>query len=431
MILNRIYVAVWLGGEYKPSGIVYFNKENGVGGFQYLNTYNGPTLDPVHLNYKADGTRNFPIKRSTHPELLHRVFQNFVPSKWALNVLIADYPEFKKMCGAERLYALGSRTVGGLSTRVIHVDNNGDPSPVKLKDEDPFKASRIKIGDTDCGLDRLLDVKLKALRFFSKKSPFIDEPAAKWGLTSHGGARPKLTITDEDGRHWMVKFNLDIDGLNAGRMENAISLLAKNTDIEIPETKVLKINESCEVFAIERYDRSADNRSFQASMFSLMDETKIKAINEGDYQDMFEVLDKASAQPGKDKIELFRRMLFNVAVNNTDDHLENFSMILGDDGWKLSPAYDLTLDVSSNKHTTSIFGKSELDISDRELILNLANKVGIDRMVANQVYEKVVQETAKWKQVFEDNGVAQEDINKANAAFQVKESLGNRNRARI
>ena len=411
MTLNKVFIAVWRNGMYEPAGIVYFNKQNGIGGFQYLKSYNGAPLDPVHLNYQVSeqnpkGDRNFTLKSANNPELLHRVFQNFLPAKWAGSVMAADFPQMKNMCAAERLAFIGSRTVGGLSTRVIDAETKNE-KPFYLKDNG--------------NLTELSVVMKSSIEFFRKEIPSIDIPQAKWGLTSHGGARPKVAMMDSDGRHWVVKFDLPVDDVHASRLEHALAVLARTAGINIPDTKVISGQDGKEMFAIERYDREKGNggRYFQTSMYSLMDERDVRAINEGDYKDIFNAIDKASTQPTQDKTELFRRMLFNVAVNNTDDHLENFSMILKDDKWQLTPAYDITLDPNGMHHTTSIFGLNTIDLYDSKMISNIAGKVGISAAIAHNICSEVVGAVSQWRSVFEQEGVSKKDMESVKGAFKV------------
>lgn len=415
MTLNKILVAVWRNGYYEPVGFIYFNKQNGLGGFQYLQNYNGAPLDPIHLNYNVhpknpNGNRNFIVKIESNPSLLHRVFQNFLPAKWGGSVMAADYPEMTVMCGAEKLYFIGSRTVGGLSTKVV------DGSERPKANEKPYL---FEGGDNS--LKNLSKLMQTSIDFFKKEIPLIDIPNARWGLTSHGGARPKVSMIDGAGRNWIVKFDMPFDDVEGSTVEHALTVLARSAGINAPETKVIVGSEGKKMFAIERYDIDGNGRYFQTSMFSLMSQN-ISSIIDGDYKNMFDVLDAASSDPSSDKKELFRRMLFNVAVNNIDDHLENFSMILKDDKWQLSPCYDITLDPQGRNHLTSIFGMHEIDLNNKSLISNIASKVGISAADALNILGDVVDAVADWQTVFERCGVCEADIAKVSDAFSAVEA---------
>lgn len=401
MNLNKIYIAIWNKGEFEPAGIVYFNRQNGIGGFQYLDSYSGPPIDPVNLDYRTSkrnpsGNRNFVVRANENPDLLHRVFRGFLPAKWGGSVMAAEYPIMKTMCDAEKLYFLGARTVGGMSSRVVGV---------KTDQEKPVVEVDVPM------------VMESSLAFYKKEIPKINLPNAKWGLASHGGARPKVSMIDESGGHWIVKFDLPVDGINAGRVEHALAVMARMVGIDIPDTRVITTNEGQEMFAIKRYDRDDNGRFFQTSMYSLMNSNLVRAMNDGDYKDMFDVLDVASNNPTDDKTELFRRMLFNVAVNNIDDHLENFSMILKDGNWQLSPAYDITLEPSGRIHTTSIFGMNEIDLHDDQLISRIASKVGVNPSDAISMRDSIVSVVQDWEPLFESLGVSQHDLELISGAF--------------
>ena len=67
-----------------------------------------------------------------------------------------------------------------------------------------------------------------------------------------------------------------------------------------------------------------------------------------DYRDIADIIRRVSTNPGQDLVSLFKQLLLNVMIVNTDDHLKNFSMIFDGDGWKLSPAFDLVPNIGLN-----------------------------------------------------------------------------------
>jgi len=91
----------------------------------------------------------------------------------------------------------------------------------------------------------------------------------------------------------------------------------------------------------------------------------------------------------QDLLMMFRMMVFNVAIENQDDHGKNFSFLMDDLGeWRLSPAYDLMHSiVDANEHTTSVAGKGK-DIT-KEDILKVADDAGIGRSDANAIIDRI------------------------------------------
>lgn len=397
-MMNSVYIAVYQKGEYVPAGIVAYDKEAGIFGFQYLPSYDGPPLDPVNLNYKKTGQRMFKGNPASNPQLLHRVFQDFLPGQWGMSALMSEHPEIKGMTDAEKLTWFGARTVGGLASRIA---NSRDENPVN-------------------GYEKLSQIRRESVDFFNKKIAQIPDIREKWGICSHGGARPKAAFVDNDGNHWIAKFNVDLDGFNNARIEHAMSRLAAEAGIETPATAVVKLPDGEEIFMSARYDRGTENgqefRHHQISMFAMMDETRVRLANEADYTDVVRILKDHSANPEQDIRKLFAQMIFNVATNNTDDHARNFAMVLTDEGYRLSPAFDLTPNIHPYPHAMSV-DKLPRPSLDDACIKKLATAFGIPEFEGIAIRTRVTNAVANWRNSFARNGVSEKDIEYISRAF--------------
>jgi serine/threonine-protein kinase HipA len=395
-----IYVGFHQAGAYEPCGIISYDAETRVAGFTYLSDYKGPPLDPINLNYRKAGTRAFAVNRSLNDQMLHRVFMDYMPGKWGMEILQAEYPVLKRMAAAEQLYWFGSRTVGALSFHVKH-----------LADEKVIQ-----------GIDQLERVRAQSVEFVARRIEQLGYGKDRMmPLASHGGARAKATFVDQQGEHWLVKFNTHIDAYNFARVEGATQQLARKCGINAVETKVLSISEGNDLLFVKRFDRTSDGRRpHRISMFTLMPEDKVRSQDKGDYSLMFEVLDKVSCDPVQEKLELFRRMLFNIAVNNTDSHLKNFDLLMDAEKgcFELSPSFDNCVDVYANPHVSSVFGSAMPALDDQTIEIS-ARRAGVDAADAFAARNKVVAEVSKWRLHYRNYGVGEADLKKLQRAFDV------------
>jgi serine/threonine-protein kinase HipA len=162
--------------------------------------------------------------------------------------------------------------------------------------------------------------------------------------TSMGGARPKAVV-EHEGALWLAKFNLASDRWSMARVEAAMLRLARACGITTPDSQVRRIG-GRDVLLVRRFDRARAPSGYQrARMVSgltlLGAEEDVTRREHWSYLELADVLRRISAAPAKDAEQLFRRMVFNALISNTDDHPRNHAAIAWDDAWRLSPAYDL------------------------------------------------------------------------------------------
>lgn len=398
---KNIYVALWHMGVWHKAGVIVFDKSRNLAGFSYLDTYNGPPVDPVNLDYKSRGVRAFAVNTKVNQNLLHRVFSDALPGAWGLSVLMAEHPALKTMTDAERLAWFGSRTVGGISFR----------SGLDKSIEAPVR-----------GMTHLEKIRAESVAFHMKKMTKIAGARTKWGLVSHGGARPKVAYEDEDGNHWIAKFNLQLDPYNNARVEHATMRMGARAGLQVPDTKVVALPDGEEVLLVKRFDRLGENRKHQISLFSMMDESRVRGHDQADYMDIFKIIEKASVAPEEDKRFMYKQMMYNVGVNNTDDHAKNFSMILLDEGYRLSPAFDITPNIYDYPHTTSIFGKPRTDMNST-FMLAVAEKIGIPAHEAKQMRDHVAGTVRSWQATFRQFGVGDKDISRLTSQIAVERKI--------
>ncbi len=161
-----------------------------------------------------------------------------------------------------------------------------------------------------------------------------------------GGARPKTVVIDGDGQLWVAKFPSRGDRWNNAIVEAAFLSLAGECGITVPETRIIELDGK-KILLVKRFDQepwgNGSIRRLFLSAHSLLGlEESVTDRHGWSYTDLAHLLRRISSTPGEDATELFRRMVFNALVSNTDDHPRNHA-VLGTDTrqWRLSPVFDL------------------------------------------------------------------------------------------
>lgn len=182
--------------------------------------------------------------------------------------------------------------------------------------------------------------------------------------SSLGGARPKATVLDAEENLWIAKFPSKHDDVNVGAWEKVTHDLAKLCGLNVPESKLVDFSKYGSTFLVRRFDRNGSARVHFASAMTMLGKIDGASATDGSsYLELVSFIKANGADPKRDLVELWKRIVFNMAVSNTDDHLRNHGFILKDDGWHLSPLYDvnpvpegneLSLCVNEDEATISI-----------------------------------------------------------------------------
>ena len=202
-----------------------------------------------------------------------------------------------------------------------------------------------------------------------------------------GGCRPKCLYRDGEGQ-WLVKFRHTYDPHDIGLEEYRYNQLAKACGIEITECKLLNNT----YFASKRFDLLPDGEPLHVATAAALLRENIHPPKT-DYKVLL-ALTGFLTQSTIAVEQMFRRMVFNVLIENKDDHAKNFSFIHLDDGWHLAPAYDLTCCAQgyNGEHATSIMGRG---LPRREDVLAAAESIRIPRTRAQKIIEEMEQITDK------------------------------------
>lgn len=160
--------------------------------------------------------------------------------------------------------------------------------------------------------------------------------------SSLGGARPKATVVDTKGQLWIAKFPSKNDENDTGAWEKVVHDLARMCRLNVPESKIEKFSKLGSTFLVKRFDRDGEKRIHYASAMTLLGKKDGSSAADGTgYLDIVSFIKSNGAAPKADLLELWKRIVFNMAVSNTDDHLRNHAFMLKKNGWVLTPLYDV------------------------------------------------------------------------------------------
>ena len=252
---------------------------------------------------------------------------------------------------------------------------------------------------------------LKALRQWLK---VLVAPGA-----SLGGARPKASFTEADGTLWIAKFPARDDARDIGAWEALAQKLAAKAGIAVPRSELRRFSGDYRTFCVQRFDRSGDRRRFYASAMALLRRDQSEGTS---YLDLAEFLRTRGAEDHieSDLEQLFRRVAFNVAIGNRDDHLRNHGFLLTPTGWRLAPAFDLNPNTERADHVLNI-DESDNRPSLATVIETSEWYVGSkDR--GQTIVAQVLHETRRWRQVARALKIARADIELTATAFAESEA---------
>lgn len=222
-----------------------------------------------------------------------------------------------------------------------------------------------------------------------------------------GGARPKALV-DIAGAQWVIKF-ADGDLTDTPLVEHAAMTLAAKAGIRVASTKPVRLTHGHAV-AIKRFDR---NHGARAHCLSAHVALRAAADRFG-YPELAQLLRRRGVTAGDLYIaqmhELFRRMVFNILIDNTDDHEKNHALLVTDaQQYELAPAYDIL-------PSGQALGFQQMRVGESEADSTLANALSMSRMFSLNTDEAVQQVTGvvrvinRWKEHFKRSGVTRGDI---------------------
>jgi serine/threonine-protein kinase HipA len=327
---------------------------------------------------------------------LHGIFADSLPDAWG-DVLVRrlaakNEVDYSSLTALDRLAIVGHRGMGAL---VYDPEIDGAPA-------DPID------------LDRLADESREVLA--GNDSAILEQLEQLGG--SPGGARPKVLVAmnadghviagvdvfPDDYEAWMVKFAGPTDPVDIGPLEATYAEMARQAGIDIMPSKLITARNGPGYFATKRFDRGpGGTRVHSATLAALLDVDW--SIPTMDYDGVLRAV-RFFTRSEAHVLEMFRRMVFNVAAGNRDDHKKQHSFLMDATGrWSLAPAYDLTFSPGpGGQHYLGVGGEGQ-DISLSH-IRKVAENQDIDQVTVASIVDEVLTAVTRFDEIATTIGVS-------------------------
>lgn len=383
--VNLFVYAVFPDGEIVQVGHLLSRNLGTVGRYEgffkystsFLNHPKKYELDPQHLPLQE---KVFTANNSETG--LHSVFEDSLPDAWGRHILARK----GGLAGATAPAHLLAVLQGGGLGRLLYTEEEQQPS---FRDGS-IEFSYISAVIEEAGkLERAMDIDSEELRHLLACG------------SSAGGARPKVLVS-MDNQRWLAKFasTKDIHPELFVALENAGMTLAASAGLNVPVIKKISVTNRNVLF-VRRFDLVGDEGRNALVSFKTL--TGIYDPYGVSYSDLAAVIRKYSVAPGQDAELLYRQMITNILLVNTDDHLQNFAMLHTDKGWRLSPAYDIVPNIYQLEQILLVNGKHG-GITAEDVIAE-GRKSGLSVQRSKHVFNDVVDRLADWENVFANSEV--------------------------
>ena len=368
-------------------------------GFRYTEAYRSHplsiALDPNAL--PLAGPREFNFKCN---EGLPAFLDDYLPDDWGRKVLtqlslFRDKKRLNARSVIDILELLGGSRIGAVSI----VSSGANPHY-------EFGYPLQRIGDAEQAAQHVDSLGIN--------SPNIDH-FSLLHLANHGsgvgGARPKALMYDNEG-YYLAKFN-KISEVNAGhniaRIELACLNMARAAGITCGTGRVESGINGREVLLLDRFDVGEKNeiRHHLITVNGLL-KSPVTSADIGTsfrYDDICDVLRRHSVTIEEDLRQLVLLMLFNRAINNTDDHERNFSLINRGDGYSLSPAYDMVPSLVRGQYHAAAFQYQPFPPSPREAKM-LNGIFGLNKSEVDECAQAVIEAVSSWDKFAKNAGLS-------------------------
>ncbi|MES2589371.1 MAG: type II toxin-antitoxin system HipA family toxin [Bacteroidota bacterium] len=412
-MISNAFVNIW----NKRVGAVSWNKETGLGAFEYDKEFlkSGLGLSPILMPLRqGDIIYEFRENRDKSTfKGLPGLLADILPDKYG-NALINTWLTSQgrpanSLNPVEILCFIGERGMGALEFEPVEPKSKNVSTKIEIQ-----------------GLIEIAEQILSGRKDFSTNLTEDEEKALfeilKIG-SSAGGARAKALIAyNEKTReirsgqtnapkgfeHWLIKFDGVTDSqfgtsMGYGRVEMAYYKMAKAAGINMMESRIMEENGRAH-FMTKRFDREQGKEKIHVQTFCAMRHYDFNEVQLYSYEELFETMRELGLTYPEAQ-ELFKRMVFNVMSRNCDDHTKNFAFMMNKQGqWCLSPAYDICHAYRPgsewvSQHALSVNGKRK-NITREDLLqvgkmMNIKNTTEIIDKVASTVsdWEKYANET--------------------------------------
>ncbi len=388
--MEKLFVHADLGkGKKVLAGQLLVDDNSGR--FKYARAYverpDAFALDPVNLPLTRDVLAN---PRTRESPGVFGVFIDAGPDEWGRRQ-IAKTRQPPPVTNVEFLLAASGEGVGALHFSAA-VDEKPKPTPPR-----PFEnlVHMQQIAE-DIEAGREVDISLEPYFFHGS------------GL---GGARPK-TLIDYDGKSWIAKFARESDLVDMCRVEYVTMRMARQAGIDVPDVQLTSTARG-PVLMVDRFDHPGDDQHHLISVASLINKFDINQYDESamSYPGIFQLGNRIGTATVDLAAVVFRRMLFNIAIGNTDDHLRNhaFYKKLGEAQYLLTPGYDIVPNTGlQGSHAIALGAFGNTPTVDN--LKAAALRTGLSEQEGVQIAREVLAVTEGWEAQMHEAEVSAQDI---------------------
>lgn len=338
------------GIVYHRAGALIFNPNAAIMGFTYDPNYHGPPLDPKRLDYKRAKTRNFVFRTR---EGLPPVFQDCLPSRAGRKVLEKLEPSFAGASNALLLQHMGQVEING----------------VRLETKDlMFGAAQVFIANST--MDREFFKRLHAMSEYLEDAHSV--PARQQYRLRHTkhNNMPRTGILDDLGMEFFAKFSSRTAPYSLPRMESVILTTLQTANFEVPEHRLLTVDNGEPMLAVRRFD-VRDNAHLHT-----MPVANVLGNHVNDYRGVRALIQRVSTNKQGDLDRLAQTVVADLVFNNTDNHFNNMTLIADNDGYRLSPLYDRLPNPVRARFETKI-ADGMTDLAQQSTLIHLAHRLGL------------------------------------------------------
>jgi serine/threonine-protein kinase HipA len=351
--------------------------------------------------FQIDPTLDLVPGFAQHSQMLPGAFQDMSPDRWGRLVqkransgLSSDADFLLGVSDQMRIGALRLSEAG--RPDVFLADNTNVPKLINIRELEEAGRRLEKGVETEADLRQLLG------------------PGS-----SLGGAHPKAAVQD-GSKLYLAKFQSYMDTERVCAWEATMLDLAQKAGIPTAKHRLLNKNDARPILLLERFDRNEAGRIPFASAMTL---TGKRDGEDASYGELASVISSMSSQPKLDSFDMWRRMTFNAMMGNTDDHLRNHAFLRDQQGWRLSPAYDLNPNNELfERRTHALAFLPDESKPSLALCKEMAVFFNLDKRQVEHGLKAIGSALGQWRDIAKQNGLNESEIKRKASAFEHQDS---------
>lgn len=239
-----------------------------------------------------------------------------------------------------------------------------------------------------------IDVQLEAVKFLLNA-----------GSATLGGARPKASVRNSETLY-IAKFPHHTDEFDVMAWEKTALDLAEAAGISVPKSQLVPVSGK-NVLLLERFDRRGKQRIGYISAMTLLES---RDGRQRDYLELAEAMALNCYSPTQDLRELWSRILFSIVINNTDDHLRNHGFLRRENGWNLSPVFDINPNINLNELRSTSIANAASKKQEFAALFDSIAWFGLSLKQAHDIAENIRFAVSQWHNKAQENGISSNEI---------------------